>query len=262
MKNKFYEFKNETETSNDLYIYGAITSDKNDDWLSSESDVDLNDFKETLNSMQNGATLNIYVNSPGGSVFASSTMASMLQRAKETKNIKINAYVDGLAASAASFLIMVADEINMYSNSMLMIHKPMSIAWGNANDMQKEIDTLNSIEENVMIPLYEKKAKCDRDTIKNLIEVESWLSAKEVDGLFNINLLGEAKEVNACIDNNLFKCYKNVPDKFKEVNNNTDENLQEEVKEEPKQQEVVEEVQDIDYSYFENKLNSAKGEGK
>ena len=89
MKNKFYEFKNETETSNDLYIYGAITSDKNDDWLSSESDVDLNDFKETLNSMQNGAMLNIYVNSPGGSVFASSTMASMLQRAKETKNIKI-----------------------------------------------------------------------------------------------------------------------------------------------------------------------------
>lgn len=265
---KFYEFKNETDVSNDLYIYGAITSSKDDDWITSESDVDLNDFKETLDNLQNGTTLNIYVNSPGGSVFAASTMCSMLQRAKETKGIKINAYVDGLAASAASFLIMVADEINMYSNSMLMVHKPMSIAWGNANDLQKEIDTLNSIEDNVMLPLYEKKAKCDRDTLKNLIEIESWLSAKEVDDLFNVNLLDSAKEVNACVDKNLFKCYKNVPDKFKEVKNEveeTKEELQEEpveqeIKEEPKQQEIVEEVQNIDYSYFENKLNSLKGD--
>lgn len=269
MKTNFYEFKNETETSNDLYIYGAITNNKDDDWFPSESDVDLNDFKETLNNLQNGTMLNIYVNSPGGSVFAASTMCSMLQRAKEIKNIKINAYVDGLAASAASFLIMVADEINMYSNSMLMIHKPMSYAIGNANDMQKEIDTLNSIEDNVMIPLYEKKAKCDKETIKNLIEVESWLSAKEVDNLFNINLLNEAKECNACVDNTLFKCYKNVPDKLltnfsEEINNEPEEEVKEsaEVKEEPKQQEIVDKPQNIDYSYFENRLKSAKGENK
>lgn len=263
MKNKFYEFKNETEVSNDLYIYGAITSDKSDDWMASESDIDLNEFKEKLEEMSNYSTLNIYVNSPGGSVFAASTMCSMLQRAKETKNIKINAYVDGLAASAASFLIMVADEINMYSNSMLMVHKPMSYAIGNANDMQKEIDTLNSIEDNVMIPLYEKKAKCDKETIKNLIEVESWLSAKEVDNLFNVNLLDEAKECNACIDKNLFKCYRNVPDELKENQNiikNSDG--EQEIEEEPKQQEIVEEIQDIDYSYFENKLNSVRGEDK
>lgn len=271
MMNKFYEFKNETETSNDLYIYGAITSDKNEDFFGSESDVDLNDFKETLEKIKNGTTLNLYVNSPGGSVFAASTMSSMLQRAKETKNIKIIAFVDGLAASAASFLIMVADEINLYSNSMLMIHKPMSIAWGNANDLQKEIDTLNSIEDNVMLPLYEKKAKCDKETLKNLIEVESWLSAKEVDNLFNVNLLDGAKEVNACVDKDLFKCYKNVPDMFKELKNETDnseeiepqeQDEEPEEKEEPKQQEIVEEIQDVDYSYFENKLNSVKGENK
>lgn len=247
---KFYEFKNETDVSSDLYVYGAITDNKDDDWFSSESDVDLNDFKDILEKLNDNSTLNMYVNSPGGSVFTASTMASMLQRAKERKNIKINAYIDGLAASAASFLIMVADEINMYSNSMLMVHKPMSIAWGNANDMQKEIDTLNSIEDNVMIPLYEKKAKCDKETIKNLIEVESWLSAKEVDDLFNVNLLSESKEGTACLDKNLFKCYKNVPDMFKNI------------KEEPKQQEIVEVVQNIDYSYFDNKLNSLKEENK
>ena len=247
--NKFYKFTNLTENSADLYIYGAIVGDKSEDFFPNESDVDLKDFKDMLDTLNDNCTLNIYVNSPGGSVFAASTMASMLQRAKEAKNIKINAYVDGLAASAASFLIMVADEINMYDNSMLMIHKPMSFAIGNVNDMQKEIDLLNSIEDSVMIPLYLKKAKCDNDTLKNLIDVESWLSAKEVDNLFYVNLLNETKECNACLDKKLFKCYKNVPDFLNKV---------QEVKQEPKQHENVEN-QSIDYSYFENKLSSIKG---
>ena len=241
--NRFYKFKNESDLNVDLYIYGAITDNKDEDWFSSQDDVDLKDFKEKLDNLDNGSTLNLYVNSPGGSVFAASTMASMLQRAKESKNITIKAYVDGLAASAASFLIMVADEINMYDNSMLMIHKPLSMAWGNADDLQKEIDVLNQIENGVMIPLYEKKAKCDTDTIKNLINAESWLSASETDSFFNVNLLNESKTVNACIDNDLFKYYKNVPKQFKN-----------EVK--AKQQEIVDKKQSIDYSYFDNKLSS------
>ena len=281
---KFYQFKNETEKSSDLYIYGAITDNKDNDWYASESDVDLSDFKDALDNINDYSTLNMYVNSPGGSVFSASTMASMLQRAKETKHIKVNAYVDGLAASAASFLIMVADEINLYSNSMLMIHKPMSIAWGNANDMQKEIDTLNSIENNVMIPLYEKKAKCDTETIKNLIEAESWLSAKEVDDFFNVNLLNESKEINAFIDTNLFKHYKNVPTDLKKEANLTETvdklncqisngqikicsdgiyiDNQKIVDSEIIQSENTENTQNVDYSYFENKLNSLREERK
>ncbi len=300
-KNKFYEFKNEAEESCELYIYGALTDDKESDWFASEQDVDLTDFKNALEKLTQNCTLNIYVNSPGGSVFASSTMASMLQRAKETKGIKIISYIDGLCASASSFLIMVSDEIKLYTNSMLMIHKPMSLAIGNANDMQREIDTLNSIENNVMIPLYMKKAKCDEDTIRNLIDAESWLSAKETDKYFDVVLLDSAKECTACVDTELFKRYKNVPEELKEekpakeqeveskpqeVENepqeeekgenkpnipdeqentsNEPETKLEEVKkndeEEPKQHNVVENTQNIDYSYFEDKLSKLKGE--
>ena len=254
--NKFYDFKNQTETSIDLYIYGAITTHKTDDIFSSESDIDLDDFKEKLDTLNYGSTLNMFINSPGGSVFAASTMISMLQRQKDTKNIKINAYVDGLAASAASLLIMVADEINMYSNSMIMIHKPLSFVYGNAEDMQKEIEVLNKIETGIMYPLYEKKAKCDLETIKNLINAESWLSAKEVDSFFNVNLLDEEKDTKACIDSELFKCYKNVPNSFKNNANDIEKE-----KEEPKQHENVD-SQSIDYTYFENILSSMKGDKK
>ena len=323
-KNKFYEFKNESEESYGLYIYGAITDDKEADWFATEQDVDLTDFKEALNKVNKNSTLNMYVNSPGGSVFASSTMASMLQRAKETKGIKIVSYIDGLCASATSFLIMVSDEIKLYTNSMLMVHKPMSIAIGNADDMQKEIETLNSIEQNVMIPLYMQKAKCSEDVIKDLIDKESWLSAKEVDNYFNVSLLDTAKECTACVDTELFKRYKNVPDELKEEEEEQEETQEEEEtpavepakeqepetepqedpKEEPdedenepqeeekgedkpntpdepekapeepetepdedeeedddpKQQKVVENPLNIDYSYFEDRLNKLKGE--
>ncbi len=313
IKHKFYEFKNIAEEEASLYIYGALTDDKDNDWFPSEQDVDLKDFKSAIDNLKNGSKLNIFVNSPGGSVFASSTMASMLQRVQETKNIKIVSYIDGLCASATSFLIMVSDEIKLYDNSMLMVHKPMSIAFGNADDMQKEIDTLNSIEENVMMPLYMKKAKVDEATIKNLIDAESWLSAKEVDKYFKVDLLGTNKECTACVDLDLFKKYKNVPEELKEEAEAEEEELEkivpesddpnqeetlviepseseptkeeeneessedkpleeqkeseedgeseeEEVKEEPKQHEDVDKPQNIDYSYFENKLKSLKGE--
>ncbi len=278
MRNRFYEFKNQSDDSVDLYIYGAITDDKESDWFSCDSDVDLKDFKEALDKLNDKSTLNIFVNSPGGSVFAASTMASMLQRAKETKGIKIISWVDGLCASAASFLIMPSDEIKLYTNSMLMIHKPLSIVFGNADDMQKEIEVLNKIQENVMIPMYMKKAKCDEDEIRELINNETWLSAEETNEYFNVSLLNCKKECEACVDKDLFKRYKNVPEELKEESEKeNDEPVKEQETEEvdleetleetenigngelePRQQEVVEN-QSIDYSYFENKLNQIRG---
>ena len=276
MRNRFYEFKNQTENSVDLYIYGAITDDK-DGFFSSDSDVDLKDFKEALDELSENSTLNMYVNSPGGSVFAASTMATMLERAKETKKIKINAYVDGLCASAASFLIMPSDDIKLYTNSMLMIHKPLSFVWGNADEMQKEIDVLNKIQENVMMPMYMKKAKVKEDEIRELINNETWLSSEETNEIFNVTLLGCKKECEACVDQDLFKKYKNVPEELKEENGEKEETepVKEQEQEEtvvsektenigegelvPKQPEEVVENRSIDYSYFEDKLKQIKG---
>lgn len=217
MNKKFYEFKNITSSEADLFVYGEIVQEKSVDWWTgeeSQTDVGLMDFKEQLDSIGNVQTLNIYINSPGGDVFTASTMISMLQRVKD-KGTTINAYVDGLSASAASFLMMVADNVNLYKNSTVMVHKPMSFAMGNANDMQKTIDALNKIEESVMMPMYMNKSKVSEEKIKSLIDAETWLSAKEMDKYFNVTLLDEEKTAVASISSNLFKNYKNVPDFIK-----------------------------------------------
>lgn len=241
MNKKFYEFKNITSSEADLFIYGEIVQEKSIDWWTGEeskTDVGLMDFKEELDNIGNVQNLNIYINSPGGDVFTASTMISMLQRVKD-KGTTINAYVDGLSASAASFLMMVADNVNLYRNSTVMVHKPMSWAMGNANDMQKTIDALNKIEESVMMPMYMNKSKVSEEEIKSLIDAETWLSANEMDQYFNVTLLDEEKTAVASISSNLFKNYKNVPDfiknSLKKVQN--DEKIEENAQ---KTEEIVE----------------------
>ena len=258
---KFKYFKNIVGTSADLYFYGAIVDEKEADFWTGEiskTEVDTMELKEELDNLNGITDLNIYINSPGGSVFASSTMVSMLNRFRDRTGAKIHSFVDGLCASAATYLLMVADDINFYKNSMMMIHKPMSITWGNANDMQKEIDVLNNIENNMMVPMYLSKSKVDQDKIKELISNETWFNSNEKDenfigNYFNVNLLDEAKEVSACVSEELFKNYKNIPEAFKKMFHD---------KQKPKQQSAlgvdVDNTQNIDYSYFENKLKLIK----
>ena len=212
MKNKFFEIKNLSETASELYIYGEIVSEKVPDWWTGEvskTEVDVEDFKQALASVPNGATLNMYVNSPGGSVWATSAICTQLQRAKD-RGVKIDAYIDGVACSSASFLIMVADTIHVYKNSMAMIHKPWGYVVGNADECIKYAEMLEKIENSVMIPLYMSKAKCDEEKLKAMLSAETWLNATEIQELFEVQLHDEEKAVQNC-KSDLFKAYKNAP---------------------------------------------------
>lgn len=230
-KHKYYEFKNVAENEYSLYVYGEIVSEK---WY--DSDVDISDFKQALAGIPSGAKLNMYVNSVGGNVFATSGMVSMLQRAKQN-GIAIDAYIDGLSASCASWLVMVADNIYIYKNSVMMIHKPMVMSYGNANDLQKDIEVLNKIEDGVIIPIYEAKAKDSVEVIKDMMTAETWLTASEIQEHFNVTLIDEEKKVEN-ITSDLFNTYKNTPKEFKQAKKVV----------EPKNEE-------IDYTYYEQIIN-------
>lgn len=214
---KFFEVKNVTQTSADIFLYGTICLEKEYNWwtgevMESETDIYLMDFKKKLDEIGNVETINLFINSPGGDVFVTSTIISMLQRVKD-RGTKIEAYVDALAASAASFLIMIADNIHIYKNSMIMLHKPMSYAYGNSIDMQKVINELEEVENSTMIPMYMSKAKenITEDEIKTLIADESWLGAKRIQEYFNVTLEAEEKNIAACINEKVFKNYKHIP---------------------------------------------------
>lgn len=240
MKKKFYEIKNIIlNSSADLYIYGEIVTDDKDWWTGEKDEnlIGLQSFKEELDNLGNISDLNIYMNTPGGEVFVATTICSMLQRIKDN-GTKIHTYVDGLCASAGTFILMMGDDINLYENSMIMIHKPIGYCEGNAIDFKKYIDLLDTVENSTMIPLYMKKSKVDEDKLKELINEESWLGAKDTEEIFNINVLEEQKQVAACASD-LFKNYKNVPQNLKNVFKKTQE---------PK----------FDYSNYEKRLLTIK----
>ena len=202
-KKKFWEVKAAGEKIGEVYIYGRIVSYRWDD-----EDVTAKSFNEDLKALGDIDTLNIYVNSPGGSVFQAQAIHSIIARQKAEKN----AYIDGLAASAASFLIMAADKIFMPKNATMMIHNPMALVIGNANDLRHEADALDKIRVG-MIEAYLAHAgeKLDEKKLKELLDAETWLTAEESYNYGLADELIDAKEIAACVDMDLFSVYRNTP---------------------------------------------------
>ena len=213
---KFYEIKNQTETSSDLYIYGDIVTEKWSD--KDETSTDLKSFRELVEGLTDGQTLNIYLNSGGGSVFAASAMVSMLKRA-QARGVKVVSYIDGLAASAASLFPMVSDETHIYSNSMIMIHKPIMlvVAVMNANDLTKCADELESIENGTLIPIYKSRTKLSDQKLKNAIANETWYTADEIMENFDGFTLHDEEKAAAACTSDFFARYKNTPKAFTET---------------------------------------------
>lgn len=269
---RFFEVKNITQASADIYIYGAICLEKDVNFwtgetIESDTDVYLMDFKKALDEIGNVSLINLYVNSPGGDVFVTSTIISMLRRIKD-KGTKIEVFVDALAASAASFLIMIADNIHIYKNSMIMVHKPMTFGYGNSTDLQKIIDELEQVENSTMIPMYMNKAKegVTEEEIKDLIANESWLGAKEIEKYFDVVLEEDVKSVAAYINEKIFANYKHVPKELLKANideEKPEEEQQEETQPENKEVQEENKTEEINNNVekeaiIRNKLNLVK----
>ena len=214
----FLNIKNLGEKA-ELHFYGEIVCDEWEKW--SDLDTCPEDVLNYLSKIENSKELDIYINSGGGSVFAGLGIYNILKRHKGRKTV----YVDGLAGSIASIIAMVGDEIIVPSNSFLMIHKPLCGVCGNANDMREMADTLDRIEEG-LINTYKTKLKdnVDIETIKAMVNAETWLTGEEASKYFNITVT-EANKMIAKVDTNLLNSYKNVPENLKTKDINMAEDL-------------------------------------
>lgn len=125
-------------------------------------------------SQLTGQPLDLHVNSPGGDVFEGLAMLNTLRAYKG----KVTAYVDGIAASAASFLLMGADEVVMARNSTLMIHDAWGMCLGNAADMEAMAKTLDRVSDNIA-DVYASKAGQDVAHWRALMQAETWYDGTE-----------------------------------------------------------------------------------
>lgn len=172
MKRKFWNWvKNdgadEFGSERTLYLNGEISDET---WYSDEVTPQM--FKNELNAGSGDITL--WINSPGGDVFAAAQIYNMLMDYRGNVTVKI----DGLAASAASVIAMAGTKVCMSPVAMLMIHNPATVAIGDQEEMQKAIDMLAEVKESIM-NAYEIKTGLSRTVISHFMDAESWFNAKK-----------------------------------------------------------------------------------
>lgn len=168
MKRKFWNWiKNEQEGSRTLFLNGEISDET---WYGDEVTPKM--FKDELLSGEGDIV--VWINSPGGDVFAAAQIYNMLMDYKGNVTVKI----DGLAASAASVIAMAGTEVLMSPVAMMMIHNPATIAIGDSSEMKKAIEMLDEVKESIM-NAYEIKSGLSRSRISHLMDAESWFNAKK-----------------------------------------------------------------------------------
>lgn len=172
---KFWKWKNKTVTNGGdepvleriLFLNGTIAEES---WF--DDDVTPKIFKDEL--MGGGGDITVWINSPGGDCVAAAQIYNMLMEYKGNVTVKI----DGLAASAASVIAMAGSKVLMSPVSMLMIHNPSTVAFGDKGEFQKAIDMLNEVKESI-INAYEIKTGLSRVQISHLMDDESWMNANK-----------------------------------------------------------------------------------
>lgn len=179
---KFWNFTDQGDVRT-LRIEGQIADET---WFGDEVTPQL--FKNDLSAGTGDITL--WINSPGGDVFAAAQIYNMLMDYKGD----VHVIIDGLAASAASVIAMAGTTVSMSPVAMMMIHNPWTFAQGEAKDMAKVIEMLGEIKESI-INAYEIKTGLSRTKISHLMDSESWFNAKKAAELgFADKVLFEKEE--------------------------------------------------------------------
>lgn len=173
---KFWNWKTRTVTNQEtqeqiqertLFLNGTIAEES---WF--DDDVTPQLFKNELNSGSGDVT--VWINSPGGDCVEAAQIYNMLMDYKGSVTVKI----DGIAASAASVIAMAGTKVLVSPVSMLMIHNPMTAAFGNSDEMQRAIEMLGSVKDSI-INAYEIKTGLSRAKLSHLMDAETWMDANK-----------------------------------------------------------------------------------
>lgn len=168
MSVRFWKFiRNEATGERILRLDGAISDET---WLGDE--VTPKQFREELNS--GTSDIVVWINSPGGDVFAATEIYNMLKDYSGRVTVKI----DSIAGSAASMVAMSGDVVEISPTGQMFLHNPETAAIGNTDEFTAAIKFLDQIKEG-LITAYERKTKLPRETISKLMDEQTWLNAQK-----------------------------------------------------------------------------------
>lgn len=162
---KFWNWVRDPDNERTLYLNGPIAEET---WWGDEVTPQM--FKEEL--LSGSGDITVWINSPGGDVFAAAQIYNMLMEYTGQVTVKI----DGIAASAASVIAMAGGEVYMSPVSMMMIHNPATIAIGDSVEMVRAKELLDEVKESI-INAYELKTGLPRLKLARLMDAETWMNA-------------------------------------------------------------------------------------
>lgn len=172
-------------------------------------------FLAELGAMANDVAIDLRLNSPGGSVFDAVAIFNALKRHAG----EITVWIDGIAASAASYIAMAGDSVVMPQNAFLMIHDPSGLVMGTAEDMRSTAEALDKVKGSLIQGYAAKSGKPDGE-IAALMAAETWLDAEEALALGLIDRIAEPVKLAASFD---IARFRNAPAELTTAALETDE---------------------------------------
>ena len=187
---QFWKLINATDESVDIDIYGDIGEDV---FGESDTSVGAKAFLDMLRDAK-GKAIDLHVNSGGGSVFDAFAMMTALAN----HDGKVTAHVDGVAASAASFLLAAADEVRMSSAAFIMIHDASTVAFGNASQIRETAEWLDMIDGQ-LAGIYAKRGTKTEAEYRQAMDETTWFTAEKAVEWGLADHIDEAVAAAACI---------------------------------------------------------------
>ncbi|MDD7369715.1 MAG: Clp protease ClpP [Berryella intestinalis] len=206
------KIENEAQSAT-VYLYGTIGRD----WWDEDSENTAKSFSKTLDELS-PKPLEIRIDSCGGDVYEGFAIASAIQRYAGATT----AFVDGIAASAASYIAVMADKVVMNDYAQIMIHDAWTFTGGNSSDLRAMAERLDSIDGQIAM-IIAGRSGMDADEVRGLMDAETWFSADDAKdrGLCDEVVVTEQR-VAACLDASMAKLFKNIPESLENAESHAD----------------------------------------
>lgn len=191
---RFEQMAGEQSERNLLYVYDDVSANGKFDWNTweyKESETSAKYFRDKLDQIPNGQTIELHVNSRGGDVGEGVTIYNLLKK-KSNDGCKVIGYVDGYAYSVAMVIMMACDEIHMGYGTSMLIHNPWACVSGNASDLRSMADQLDALSASSRQLFMSRCKNLTEEQLKEMMDKETMLAPDDCLKYGFCDFVGEA----------------------------------------------------------------------